>query len=134
MTLTLEVIEPFTVREHGEVRACHIGQRMVLSEEKAKRVMERVGHKVRIVEPDPMDPVIGTTVSRSMEFMYEDGTRVIGVGPWIVTDLVLVDHESGFLPGRWLLLVHGADWRWSHESKTSVFRCPNCKGSRCWWS
>jgi hypothetical protein len=132
--LTLEVIEPFTVKEHGQVSSWQVGQRMALSPEKAQRVLDRVGDKVRIVEPDAIDFAIGTVVEASMEFLTDAGERVVGTGPWIVTDVVAVEHEPRLLSGRWLLLSHGSNRQWSHESTTTVYHCPNCKGARCWWS
>jgi hypothetical protein len=132
--LTLEVIAPFTVREHGQVSSWQVGQRMVLSPEKAKRIISRVGSKVRVVNQQTMDHAIGTVVQASLEFQTEAGLRVTETGPWIVADVTVVEHEPGLLAGRWLLLVHGRDWRWSHESRIAPYRCPTCKGTRCWWS
>jgi len=136
--LTLEVIEPFTVKEHGRVSAWQVGQRVVLSPEKAQRVIDRVGDKVRVVNQDTMEQVIGTAVEASLVFQTEAGVRVEGMGPWIVADadMVATEKEPGFLAGRWLLLVHGLAWRWCHETKIEhwSYHCPTCKGARFWWS
>lgn len=130
----LEVVEPFTVKEHGQVSSWQAGQRMTLPQEKAQRVMACVGVKVRVVDSESLDSAIGSVIQTSMDFLLESGERVPGVGPWVVADVVAVEPESGLLPGRWLLLVHGQDWRWSHDSMITPYRCPRCKGARCWWS
>ncbi len=134
MSIWIEVVEPFTVREHGQVSSWQVGQRMVLSPEKAQRVIERVGNKVRVVEHDTMDHAIGTAVQASLDFHTEAGECVSGVGPWVVADVVVVDNEPELVNGRWLLLVHGPDLRWSHESMIAPYRCHACKGARFWWS
>jgi hypothetical protein len=54
-TLTLEVLAPFTVRQHGHVTTWQPGQRMILSQEKARRVLACVGNKVRMVESNRVD-------------------------------------------------------------------------------
>jgi hypothetical protein len=48
-TLTLEVLAAFTVRQYGQVTTWHPGKRVTLSPDKAQRVIERVGNKVRVV-------------------------------------------------------------------------------------
>jgi hypothetical protein len=139
-TWILEIVEPFTVQQGGHVTAWAPGQRMALSPEKAQRVIDRVGRKVRVVGPDLIDAMIGTVVEAPLEFLRivnegednETTQRVIGVGPWIVHDVVGV--ESGVLTGRWLWLVHGPDQRWTHESKTGPYHCPKCRVARCWSS
>jgi hypothetical protein len=134
MSIWIEVVEPFTVKEHGQVSSWQVGQRMVLSPEKVQRIIDRVGSKVRVVNQQTMDHAIGTVVQASLEFQTEAGMRVTGTGPWIVADVTVVENEPDLLAGRWLLLVHGLDWRWSHESRTTPSRCPTCKGARFWWS
>ena len=134
--LMLEVVEPFTVKEHGQVLSWLIGQRMALSAEKAQRVIEQVGPKVRVVKGQALDHMIGAVVQGPMDFKNEVGSYVIGTGPWVVEDVMVVNQNHGVLPGRWLLLIHGQAWRWCHETKVEQrpYRCPNCKTSRCWWS
>lgn len=142
MSILIEVVQPFTVREHGQVSSWQIGQRKVLTPENAQRVIERVGSKVRVVDPDAMDHMIGTAVQASMEYVIFENEgqsnaatrRITGAGPWIVADVVVVDGEPGLLTGRWLLLVHGPSLRWSHESTVTPYRCPTCKGAHVWWS
>jgi hypothetical protein len=54
-TLTLEVLAPFTVRQHGQITTWHAGHRVTLSQEKAQRVLARVGDKVRVLDGDSCD-------------------------------------------------------------------------------
>jgi hypothetical protein len=60
-TLTLEVLAPFTVQQHGLVTTWHPGQRMTLSHEKARRVLACVGAKVRLLDGDRLGHIITWT-------------------------------------------------------------------------
>lgn len=114
-TLTLEVIESFTVREHGQVSAWQVGQRMTLSPEKAARVIERVGPKVRVVEREGVDPAIGSIVLWS----HERG---------LVHD-VLIHHDT-----QWIWVETATREGWTHTRAEAAARCRRCQGTRWWWS
>ena len=112
--LTLEVIEPFTVKEHGQVSSWQIGQRMALSPEKAQRVMDRVGNKVRVVEPEVIDPAIGTVVQ-------------CGCERGLICD-VIVEHAL-----RWLWVETATRTGWTRTAREKA-TCPRCHGMQWWWA
>lgn len=60
-TLTLEVLAPFTVQQHGQVTTWYPGQRMILSHEKARRVLASVGTKVRLLAGDRLGHIVTWT-------------------------------------------------------------------------
>lgn len=111
--LTLEVIEPFTTKEHGQVSAWQVGQRMALSQEKAQRVIECVGRKVRVVEHDRVDRAIGTVVRWGCE-------------RGLICD-VIVDRAF-----RWLWVETATRAGWTRTAETTT--CPRCRGVQWWWS
>jgi hypothetical protein len=60
-TWTLEVLAPFTMQQHGQITTWQPGQRMTLPQEKAQRVLDYVGDKVRLLDgaapPEPSTAV-----------------------------------------------------------------------------
>ena len=82
MSIWIEVIESFTVKEHGEVSAWQAGQRMSLTPEQARRVIERVGSKVRVVEHLQMGDLItwkraGVKRIGQVDFLHVDADGTV---------------------------------------------------------
>ena len=146
--LTLEVLEPFTVKEHGLVSSWQVGQRMSLSQEKAQRVIDRVGAKVRVVEHDNIDHAIGTVVQASQEFLVVSPPSPVLIEPVagpvtvdpLVGSVVLWSNERGLVRDthhdralRWIWVETATRVGWTCAVEAGA-RCRRCQGARWWWS
>ena len=96
--LTLEVIQPFSLKRNGQVTTCFPGERLQLPPDKAQRVLKQVGGKVRLLQGPPVlfprsepvqdgyIPMPGTPV----RWERADGSRPVGV----VSDVVIDANAS----------------------------------------
>jgi hypothetical protein len=145
---TLEIVESFTVKQGGRITTWAPRQRMALPPEKAQRVIDRVGLKVRVVEHDMLDHMIGTVVQASQEFLVvsppspvviEPAAGPVTVDP-LVGSIVLWSNERGLVRDthldcalRWIWVETATRVGWTCTVKAGV-RCRRCQGARWWWS
>ena len=111
--LTFEVVESFTLKRDGQVTTCSPGQRLKLPHDKAQRVLEQVGGKVRLVQDEP-------PATKSIEKHANDG-YVPMPGAWVrwkrgddsqaagIVDQVIVDpHVTP--PINVFVALHTGGW------------------------
>lgn len=111
--LTFEVLESFSLKRDGYVTTCSPGQRLELPHDKAQRVLEQVGEKVRLVQnelPAPMSiekhandgyvPMPGALV----RCQRGDGSHAMGI-----VDQVIVDPH-GNPPVNVFVTLYSGGW------------------------
>lgn len=98
-TLTLEVLAPFTVQQNGLVTTWHPGQRMILSDEKARRVLACVGAKVRLLAGDRLGHIVTWTSPFLWGEMRATVLEDLGHGVRVVHPVTAVECV---IPTTWL--------------------------------
>jgi hypothetical protein len=105
-TLTLEVLAPFTVQQNGRVTTWHPGQHMTLSQEKARRVLDRVGGKVRVLEGDasPIErqPARPQPQAKPVYWLRQSLGAIVGPA----TVEFVTQTEEGLTSQYWVAVVH----------------------------
>lgn len=72
--LTFEVLESFSLKRDGHVTTCSPGQRISLSQEKAQRMLEHVGEKVRLIQDEPSETVTEPAAPNARPVWWESMT------------------------------------------------------------
>lgn len=108
LTLTFEVLESFSLKRNGHITTCSPGQRISVPEEKAQRMLERVGGKVRLVQDEPLEIVIDPAAAHARPVWWESAVGELR-GP--ATPLFLAKTGAGAKEQFWVIVeLEGQTW------------------------
>ncbi len=113
-TLTFEVLESFSLKRDGQVTTCSPGQRISLPEDKAQRMLEHVGEKVRLVQDEPSETVIEPAAPHARPVWWETMAGELH-GP--ATPLFLAKTGSGAKERFWVILEFEGETWWIRDDR-----------------